>query len=191
MRFLSGGISIAMLIYFMVQRIPILAGGLIKAVAVQTNWILRLMGYEFTTSAINYGGNPLLYRANLNDIFVTILGSNINIILACTGLQVIAAAAGLLYSTDSKTNLKLKSLILVIPTVYIANIFRNVLVIYLTVENITSFSIAHNEIAKTGSVIVLVILLIGVFEIMPKFHDNIINVIKLPKRKPIHQKQQR
>jgi len=191
MRFLAGGISIATLIYFGVQRIPFLTGFLIRIVTEHTIFFTDLMGYDFTIEAIDYAGNPLFYRTNYGEnIRVTLDGINIAIILACTGLQVMAAATGLITSTKAKLKPKIISLSIVLPTVYIANVARNVMIIYLTYENIVSFEVAHNEIAKTGSVIVLIVLLLIVFEIMPEFYDNIINVVKLPKREPIRQKQQ-
>lgn len=185
MKFLAGGISIGMLVYFGIHRIPFISGILIKVVAGQTATLSNFFGYNFTASSINFVGNPLWYRVNNENIYVSITGSNINIILACTGLQTLAAAGALLYCTKADKNKKIKSMLLTLPTIYIANIFRNAIVIYLTMEGITSFEMAHNEIAKTGSVILLMILLFAVFEIMPEFHDNIMKVISLPKREPL------
>ncbi|MFW5904435.1 MAG: archaeosortase A, partial [Candidatus Saliniplasma sp.] len=191
MRFLAGGISIGMLIYFGVQRIPIVSGYLIKIVADHTAIILSLMGYDFTVGPIVYGETSLFYRTSYENIRVAIVGSNINIILACTGLQAIAAGSALVYSTEADLKRKLKSLLVIAPTLYIANVLRNVMIIYLTYENIISFHMAHNQIAKTGSVILLIILMLIVFEIMPEFYENIMRVISLPKREPIHQKPQK
>ncbi|MGM0510151.1 MAG: archaeosortase A [Thermoplasmatota archaeon] len=191
MRFLASSISVSMLIYFGVQRVPIIAGSLIKLVAGQTTWLSNIIGYDFTLGSIHFVGNPLFYRVNNENLFVPIEGSGINIILACTALQTLVPAAALIYFTKAEKIKKVKSLAIVLPAIYIGNIIRNVLVIYLTKEGITSFDMAHNQIAKAGSIILLMILLIAVFEIMPKFHENIMSVISLPKREPIHQKQQR
>jgi len=191
MRFLAGGISIASLIYFGIQRIPLLTGLLVRIVTEHTVFFSNLIGYDFTVGGIDYVGNPRFYRTIYDEnIRVLIDGTNISIILACTGLQVMAAATGLISSTKAKLKPKVISLLIVLPTVYIANVARNVMIIYLTTEDIVSFDTAHNEIAKTGSVIVLIVLLLIVFEIMPEFYDNIMSVVKLPKREPIHQKQQ-
>ena len=190
MRFLAGGISIASLIYFGIQRIPLLTGLLIRIVTTHTVFFTDLLGYEFTVGATYYPGNSLLYRTNYDSIVIPVEGSGIAIILACTGLQVMAAATGLITATKAKLKPKVISLLVVLPSVYIANVARNVMIIYLTYEDIVSFDVAHNEIAKTGSMIVLIILLLIVFEIMPEFYDNIMSIVKLPKREPIHQKQQ-
>lgn len=189
MIFLAGGISIAMLVYYGVQRVPVISGGLIKMVSEHTVFITDLMGYEFTVGSINYMDNPLFYRVNTENIFVPIRGSGINIILACTALQTLAPAGSLIYCTVAPTMSKMKALIVILPSIYIANVFRNVMVIYLTYEGITSFQLAHNEIAKTLSVIVLVILLLIVFEILPEFHDNIMSLLRLPWREPNHRRQ--
>ncbi len=190
MRFLAGGISIASLIYFGIHRIPFLTGLLIRIVTVHTVFFTDLLGYEFTVGATYYPGNSLLYRASYESIVIPVEGSGIAIILACTGLQVMAAATGLVTATKAKLKPKIISLLIVLPSVYIANVARNVMIIYLTYEDIVSFEVAHNEIAKTGSMIVLIVLLLIVFEIMPEFYDNIMSIVKLPKREPIHQKQQ-
>ncbi|MFW6083153.1 MAG: archaeosortase A [Thermoplasmatota archaeon] len=191
MKFLAGSISIASLIYFGVQRIPAISGFLIRLAAEQTTWMTDLMGYSLNAGAVEYAGNPLFYRVNHEIIYVPIEGSGINIILACTALQTLAAAGALLYVTKAERIVKIKSMLLVLPTIYLANIFRNAMVIYLTNEGIVSFDLAHNEIAKTGSVILLIVLLLLVFEMMPQFHENIMSVITLYKREPIHQKQQK
>ncbi len=190
MRFLAGSISIAMLIYYLIQRVPAVSGALIKVVADHTAAVLQWMGYSFTSGPINYAGNPMWYRVNNKDLMVSIQGSGINIILACTALQTFAPAFSMIYTTTAVKAQKIKALLIVLPALYIANVARNVLVIYLSYEGITSFDMAHNQIAKTGSVIVLMILLFAVFELMPEFHENIMNILRLPKREPIHRKQQ-
>jgi len=184
MIFLSGSVSIGTFIYFGVQRIPILAGGLIKIVAEKTAWLTDLLGYGFYTGSIEFGSNPLWYRTSAEFIRVPIEGSNIYIILACTGLQAIAAAVALIWCTKADKDRKVKSLLIVAPVIYLANLIRNVLVIYLTVEGITSFDVAHNQIAKTLSVVVLIILMMIVFEMMPELHENIMKLLTLHKREP-------
>ena len=189
MKFLAGSVSIAMLIYYIVQRVPVASGVLIKIVSDHTAYVLQLMGYDYTSGAINYAGNPLWYRLNNNELRVPIQGSGISIILACTALQTFAPAFSMVYCTTAEKLQKAKVLLIVLPSLYLANVGRNVLVIYLTVEGITSFDVAHNQIAKTGSVIVLMILLFVAFEMIPEFHENIMDLLRLPKREPIHRKQ--
>lgn len=190
MRFLAGGVSIASLVYFGVHRIPLISGWLIKVVSGHTVWGMNLLGYDLSVGAVNYAGNSLLYRTGSGSINAPIHGTNIVIVLACTGLQAIAVAASFIYSTVAETRKKIKSLVVLVPTIYIANVFRNMLVIYLTKEGIFSFQTAHNQVAKTFSVLVLIVLMLAVFEMMPEFHDNIMDTATLLKREAIHQKQQ-
>ncbi len=183
MRYLAACISFSMLIYYSIQRIPVAAGALTWAVADHTNAILNLMGYDFTLGAIEYGGNPLLYRVNDSEIGVSLIGSGIRIVFSCTAIQTLAPAGALIAFTAAEMKRKAKALFTALSAIYVANLLRNVMVVYLTYEGITSFHTAHNTIAKAGSMIVLVILMLIVFEIMPEFYDNIIGVISLPKRK--------
>ncbi len=185
MRFLAAGIAFSMLIYYSIQRVPIAAGALTKIVTDHTNFLLNLMGYEFTVGAVDYAGNPMFYRVNNEEIGVRIINSGIRIIFACTAIQTLAPAGTLITFTGSELNRKIKSLALVLPTIYVANLLRNVMIIYLTFEGITSFHTAHNTIAKAGSMIVLIVLMLAVFEIMPEFYDNIMGIFSLPKRKKL------
>ncbi|MFO8109022.1 MAG: archaeosortase A [Thermoplasmata archaeon] len=185
MRFLAASVSVSMLIYYGIQRVPVAAGMLTRIVADHTNFILNLMGYEFILGSIDYAANPLFYRINHEQIGVSIRGSGIRIIFACTAIQTLAPAGALITFTTAEVKRKVKSLLLVLPTIYVANLFRNVMVVYLTYEGITSFHTAHNTIAKAGSMIVLIILMLTVFEIMPEFYDNIIGIISLPKREKL------
>ncbi|MBS3816561.1 MAG: archaeosortase A [Candidatus Thermoplasmatota archaeon] len=183
MEFLAGSVSFAMLLYFGIQRVPILSGFLIKVVADQTTWITTILGYNFHAGSINYSGNPLWYRTTSEFIRVPIVGTNINIILSCTGLQAIAAASALIWCTRASIGRKTKSLLILFPVVYIVNLLRNALVVYLVEEDMFSFAVAHNEIAKSLSVVVLIILMLVVFEILPELYENIISALGLPKRR--------
>jgi exosortase/archaeosortase family protein len=71
--------------------------------------------------------------------------------------------------------------ITVIP-IYILNLFRNAMVSYLLGENITDFYLAHNVIAKVGSLIALIAILFIVSKILPEIFDQIFGIMDLPKR---------
>lgn len=187
MEFLAGTVSMAMIIYFLVQRIPLFSGALIDITARHSTWIVNRLGHSFTSGAIDYGGTSLFYRTAESSIRVPIEGSGINIILACTGLQVMAAGAALIWQTAADLKPKLKSILLVVGVVYVANLLRNVMIIHLTVEDIVSFEMAHNQIAKILSMIVLIVLLLVVFEIIPELFERIMDIVELPKREPIEE----
>ncbi|MFH1101454.1 MAG: hypothetical protein V1726_05430 [Methanobacteriota archaeon] len=62
------------------------------------------------------------------------------------------------------------------------NLIRNAGVIFLVGGNITTFNVAHNIIAKIGSLIALIALLFLVLKINPELYDEITGIIDLPKR---------
>ena len=72
-------------------------------------------------------------------------------------------------------------MVTVLP-VYILNLFRNALVVFLLVRNITDFNIAHNIIAKAGSLIVLIVLLLIVIKIIPEVFDKLLSLVEIYKR---------
>jgi exosortase/archaeosortase family protein len=77
---------------------------------------------------------------------------------------------------------KIYGLLLTILPVYVLNVMRNSLVIYLVGNDITDFSIAHNIIAKAGALISLIVLLFIVIKIIPEIFDEITSLTELPKR---------
>ena len=56
-------------------------------------------------------------------------GFRIEIILACTGIQAMAIMLGVASAVPSTTRQKVLSFLLVVPTIYVLNIIRNVAVI--------------------------------------------------------------
>src|SRR2546427_8372543 len=62
LRFLATGAFWAAGIYFLIDRIPALSGGLISVVAGNTTSLLNSGGTGFAVGAVNYVGNPLGWR---------------------------------------------------------------------------------------------------------------------------------
>ena len=77
---------------------------------------------------------------------------------------------------------KVVRLLITILPVYILNLFRNAMVAFLTYRDITDFNIAHNYIAKAGSLIALVILLFILIKVIPEILDEIYCLTDLYKR---------
>jgi exosortase/archaeosortase family protein len=77
---------------------------------------------------------------------------------------------------------KIIGLLVTVLPVYILNLFRNALVAFLLVRNITDFNMAHNVIAKFGSLVALVILLLIVIKIIPQVFDKILSLADIYKR---------
>ena len=72
-----------------------------------------------------------------------------------------------------------------IPTIYVLNIFRNVLIIWGTEYEVLgsdTFNIAHNYLSKILSLVVLIILLFIVFDLLPEALEGIMGLLDLPKR---------
>ncbi len=184
LKFIAGAAFLAGFPYFIIDRIPIVAGTLISIVAGQSVWLFNgITGSTFTADPVNYFGNSLWYKTDLvHEIGALVPQANIRIILACTAIQSILIAFGVVMASRSHLRNKEKALLLNIPTIYLLNLVRNAGVIYLTYYNITDFETAHNYIGKGGSLIALIILLFITFEIMPELYDDIASLANLPKR---------
>ena len=122
---------------------------------------------------------PTVYGAPLSQNGVPI----VNIIFACTAIQSFVIFIGIIVALP-KIDMKRRiiGLIVTIIPVYLLNLFRNAMVAYLTFENITDFNIAHNYIAKAGSLATLIILLFIVIKIIPEVLDEIFCLTDLYKR---------
>jgi archaeosortase A (PGF-CTERM-specific) len=164
---LSTAAAVAFLIYAPFEFIPALGNWLISVVVGQVFWVLNLLHYD-----------TLLVAWDMFQRY----GYRIEIILACTGIQGIAIMLGVACAVPSSWRQKLFSFLLVVPTIYILNIARNVAVIiayteqwfpYLTEiagngENgYESFFWAHNVIAEGLALVLLIGIAYGLFRINP------------------------
>jgi len=167
LKWLAGASAFAGLIYFGIER-SFLANWLIQRVAEQSTAVLNL----FTGNASVLGND-----ISLDGVYV------VTIIFACTGIQsfvIFIGMIGALPKIDMKR--RIIGLIVTILPVYILNLFRNAMVAYLIGNDITSFNMAHNVIAKAGSLIALIVLLLIVIKIIPEVFDEIICFTDLYKR---------
>jgi archaeosortase A (PGF-CTERM-specific) len=170
-------------IYFLVDKIPILSGAVIYAVAQQTVWILNALGFDYSVGAIAYGGNPLWYRVNYYDISVPITNSSVAIIQACTALQSMLIFVGGIFSVKADKRRKWKAFFATVPVIYVLNLIRNVSVIYMIDEISWDYELAHNVVGKGGSFVALLILAYVTFMILPELLDNIWALVDLTERK--------
>jgi archaeosortase A (PGF-CTERM-specific) len=182
LKFLAGATFLASAIFFTVDRIPFLAGNLIKVVSEHTVAVLNAFGGSYATGDIYYPGGFSWYRVSSEEISVPIQGTSIEIILACTAIQALAVAISFIISTDAAWKRKGLGLGISIPVIYLANLLRNVVVIQLYDSNV-SFELAHGFVGKMISLITLVVLIIFLFRILPEFYDNIMGSIDLLWRK--------
>jgi len=165
---LSRAAAVAFLIYAPFEYIPVLGDWLIDIVVGQVVWLLGV--FQYPVSLVNWN---IIIRH----------GFRVEIILACTGIQSIAILLGVAAAVPTSRRQKVLAFLLVAPTIYILNLFRNVFVIISYTEQLfpylpeiasngeigyESFFWAHNVIAELVALIILVVIAFGLFSIIPK-----------------------
>ena len=189
LRFLAVGAFWAAGIYFVVDRVPAISGGLISVVADQTAWLLNGIAPGYGVGPVDYAGNTGLWRANGEPIYapVTFGGAPIvNIILACTAIQGITITAALVPGTSDPPKRKALVLAILVPVTYAMNLVRNVVVIYFYNEG-GEWEFVHNGYGKGLSFLVLMVLMLVAFWLLPELYLNINGVFELPwRRRPGH-----
>lgn len=170
LNWIAGGTFFAGVIYFAIDSsiFPELRTGLIELVATHSTKVLHLFGAEASRQ-----GPVILYN-----------GIYINIIFACTAIQSMVLFVGMIGALP-KIDLKrrLAALAVTVIPIYFLNLIRNAGVVYMVGAGITSFEMAHNIIAKAGSLIALIALLFLTFKIVPELYNEILCIFDLPKRK--------
>jgi archaeosortase A len=191
---LSTAAAVAFLIYAPFAFVQPLGDWLIGVVIGQTSWGLMVAGYPATFDAWN-----MLERN----------GFRTEIILGCTGIQSIAIMLGVAAGVKSTLQQKALAFLLIFPTIYILNIFRNVFVISAYTEQwfpflpeiagngeygYESFFWAHNVMAELGALILLVALAYALFAIIPElgrfadglyqlYRDEVKKMVRRPARR--------
>ena len=102
----------------------------------------------------------------------------IEIILACTAIQSMALFTGVVFGVTAPMGRKLKAFLVSVPVIYGLNILRNALVGAAYFEQwfgspLHSFFIAHEVLARIGSMIALIVIAYVVFVILPEALDLI------------------
>ena len=138
---------------------------------------------EIVTGQILYLVGAVAQPATL--LAWNLIGRNsfrIEIILACTGIQSMAIMLGVAGAVQTTIRQKAAAFLLVVPTIYILNLLRNVFVIiaytdqwfpYLPVIasngewGYESFFWAHNVLAEGGALIALIAIAYGLFVLIP------------------------
>jgi archaeosortase A (PGF-CTERM-specific) len=169
LNWIAGGTFFAGIIYFAIDSsiFPELKAGLIELVAIHSTKVLHLFGLEASRQ-----GSVIIYN-----------GLPISIIFACTAIQSMVLFVGMIGALP-KINPKrrLTALAVTVIPIYFLNLIRNAGVVYMVGADITSFEMAHNIIAKAGSLIALIALLFLTFKIVPELYDEILCIFDLPKR---------
>ncbi|MDI6889151.1 MAG: archaeosortase A [Methanocellales archaeon] len=154
--------------YFSFAEVSTLNTWLIDVVTSQTVWILRSLGVLATFSG--------------KHIFVN--RYDIEIILACTGIESMALFAGVIGAVEAPTKRRIKAFMISVPGIYLLNLLRNVFVVVASgyqwfgpVDK--SFYIAHHLIAKIGSTVALLVIAYAVLRILPELVDLIADVARM------------
>ena len=174
--FMAGGF------YFLIDKIPILSGYLILAVAYQTVGLINIFGHSYGVGEINYVGNPLWYRTNFHEIKVSVEGSSVAIIQSCTAIQSMLIFVAAIYFVQATSRKKWYAFAATVPVIYVLNLIRNVGVIYMMDTLGWSYQVAHHEVGRTGSLIALIILAAVAFKLLPELLDNIWGLVDLKDR---------
>ncbi len=168
---LTTAAAVAFLIYAPFEYIEPLRTWMISALVAQTLWTLDLLQYSAQNPAWN---------------MVTRNGLRIEMILACTGIQSIAIMLGVVGAVRTTLRQKVLAFLLVFPTIYILNTFRNAFVIIAYTEQwfpylpeiagngefgYESFFWAHNVLSELGALVLLVLIAYGLFAIIPDLGD--------------------
>ena len=171
--------------YLLIERVEAIGGYVVYATTWQTASIMNWIGYEPNGVPVTLG--EIVYRAEGPE--VALVGTDINIILACTGIQ--AMILFLVFNIFLKADRKRKfyGFLMTVPVIYVANQFRNIAIIYLTVNRINfgtgmdPFNLAHHWLGKIFSFLVLIGIVIYTFKMLPEALDNLFTLFDLKKRK--------
>ena len=164
---LSRGASVAFLIYAPFAYLPPLGDLLIGVVTGQVISLVNAVASRATLLAWNLIGRN---------------GFRIEIILACTGIQSMAIMLGVAGAVPATTRKKALAFLLVVPTIYLLNLLRNVFVIIAYTDQwfpylpgiasngewgYESFFWAHNIMAEGGALVALIAIAYGLFVLIP------------------------
>ncbi|MCQ1538141.1 archaeosortase A [Methanocalculus taiwanensis] len=147
---------------------------LIGVVVSQTVWVLEMFGYPVTL----YEWNTIM-GGSIPGID---MGFRVEIILGCTGITSIAIMLAVANMVPTTTKQKILSFLLIAPSIYILNIFRNAYVIMAytgqwypwfpdLVDNgnygYASFFWAHNVFCELLALAILIAIAYGLFRLIP------------------------
>jgi exosortase/archaeosortase family protein len=93
-RFFAGVSFVAGMLYYIIEKVEIFSKGLIYIVAVKSVWIMNAFGYPGAVKEFDY-------IPPYNELGLHIGGSDVYIILACTGIQAIAMFIGIIIVTKT------------------------------------------------------------------------------------------
>jgi archaeosortase A (PGF-CTERM-specific) len=158
---LTSACALGALVYFPFVNFPYLNTWIIGGVTSQVVWILQYF-------------NIPAYMKDWN--MITLNGHTVEIILACTAIESIALFMGLIGAVRAPLSRLAIAFTVSVPVIYVLNLIRDIFVVVAYGEQwfgANSFIIAHNYIAKAGSVIALFVISYAVLRILPELLEMI------------------
>ncbi|MDX1610839.1 MAG: archaeosortase A [Candidatus Thermoplasmatota archaeon] len=210
LRWLTGATFVAATAYFVLFEITPIQETIIYYTGVESAWLtdtlfgtnsiavqdprINAEGYRPTHLCLDqgYGVNQYASFCDASVVGQAAAGFEhyaVTIIFACTALQSIMIFVGAIAFTKAKASRKWKAYAITIPTIYALNLFRNAGIVYgyrvkgYTMFGLDSFEFMHSYVAKTGAIVALVVIALAIFRTLPELHENILDVLELPKRK--------
>jgi exosortase/archaeosortase family protein len=206
LKWVVGTAFAAGLIYYAFDRIPAFSAAIIWVTAAQSVWMGQMFGYglDMSVGATIWGPDH---------VAVDIVNANVRIILACTGIEAIVIFVGAIFATqtvrdpwasyrdpDKPGLLRLRSmsqrervaraLLITISVIWVGNLIRNVMIIYLVDERGMDFEFVHGDIGKSMSFVILLVLAFVTFNLIPEMLDNISGIVDLVNRKSPEERRQ-
>ena len=205
LKWLRGMIFWAGTPYFLVEHIPFLNKALVLFVAHQAIFFMRWSGAgDYSVGDVfvqnpdgssvawnSWTGSHYWLNQSLGDagIYAEVVNSAgvpiVNIVLGCTALQSMIIFVGAIVALEVNWKRKFRALSIALPLIHILNIFRNAGVIWLdqSYQNwewlgLNMFDFAHLHAAKFGSLTVMFLLSLVLFEMLPELHKNVLRLLE-------------
>jgi len=111
---------------------------------------------------------------------------NIGFVLGCSALQSMIVFVGAVVAVrNAPWKRRIRALILIIPLIHILNVFRNAGIIWLHIEyngiwdwnGLNIFDFSHAYAAKFMSLFAMFLMAIVLFDLLPKLHRHVIDVL--------------
>jgi exosortase/archaeosortase family protein len=198
LKWITGTAFVAGLIYYGFDRIPAFSAAIVWVTAAESIWMGQLLGYGWDMSVGEIFWEP--------HVAVDIENASVRIILACTGIEAIVIFVGAIFATQmrrdpwadykepdhprylrlramSPKERALRALLITTSVIWVGNLFRNVMIIFLVEEWGWDFDFVHSDIGKSMSFVILLVLAFVTFNLMPEMLDNIAGIASLVNRK--------
>jgi exosortase/archaeosortase family protein len=205
LKWITGTAFLAGLIYYGFDRIPALSAGIIWVTAAESIWMGQLLGYGWDMAVGEIFWDP--------HVAVDIENASVRIILACTGIEAIVIFLGAIFATQmrrdpwsdyrepdqprflrlramSPKERMLRALLITTSVIWVGNLLRNVMIIFLVEEWGWDFDFVHADLGKSLSFVILLVLAFVTFNLMPEMLDNISGIADLVRRKSPEERRQ-